>query len=111
MRVTVQHTVKELLNLFGPNGEHWTQGAFARNENGRIVGPDTPNACKWCLSGGIMHLTQKNNVAYYSESLSTKFEKLTGYDSLSNFNDNHTWPEVKNLLEEMAHTIHHLEGI
>ncbi len=31
----------------------WTQGAFARDSMGLSVGPCYPDACCWCLSGGI----------------------------------------------------------
>ena len=31
----------------------WTQGVYARNENGDVVGPLDRTACKWCLRGAL----------------------------------------------------------
>lgn len=33
--------------------ERWTQGVFARDENGVQVRPKDASACKWCLLGAV----------------------------------------------------------
>jgi len=32
---------------------HWTRGARARDDNGRTVRPEDPNAVRWCLEGAV----------------------------------------------------------
>ena len=42
--------LKRLLN----KKDHWTQGAYARDEHGEIVRPSDSNAVCWCVLGGLM---------------------------------------------------------
>ena len=75
---------KTLQDFFrGKDGEkRWTKGAYARTQNGRRCGIQSPKAVCWCLSGAIekLNLTHLStglipviranglNVAFYSDA-------------------------------------------
>lgn len=48
--------------------ENWTQGHLALRSDGRIVGPDNPEAVCWCAEGAIRAVSRKTkgdfNAAY-----------------------------------------------
>lgn len=49
--------------------EHWTQGTYARDKNGKRVPPKSPEAVCWCAFGAI--LTQDIS---YEEEMGIKTE-------------------------------------
>jgi len=52
-------TVRELLS----SPESWTQGTFARDQDGKSVYPDDPSAMSWCLLGAISYVYHEDSTA------------------------------------------------
>ena len=83
--------VKEFLS--GP--EVWTQGVIARDKNNKPVFINHPGAVKWCLVGAICKCYDCRNDKLI---ISLLYDKV---GLVGNFNDTHTFEEVKALVEEM----------
>lgn len=49
----VSEFLQRVLDRLGPNGEHWTGGAFARDAKGDRTSINWPDACFWCFSGAV----------------------------------------------------------
>lgn len=104
----LQETAHTLLNLFGPNGEHWCQGAAWRDKHGRVLPvidrvPEDEIGSQ-CLMGGMSRRYLK--VSGY-ESNSPRVEELRdalpeGWSSIPRFNDNNPWPVIKAWLLQLA---------
>lgn len=76
--------------------DKWCQWSFALDDQGELVLETHPRACKWCLVGAIHKCYQ------YPETKCMVVEKLSsliGNQSLIEFNDTHTWNEIKALIE------------
>jgi hypothetical protein len=88
-----------LLDLFGPNGEHWTQGYYSRDKNGEWHNPLSKAAVCWCLEGGT-----KIMYPDYDEWLvvNQALADALCVTTLHKFNDRHDWPVVKASLERVA---------
>lgn len=94
----VRDAARKLLELFGPNGEHWTQGTFARDADGREVMVRAPDAVCWCIGGAVRKLG-----IFISTSI--ELEEAIPGDYFADFNDSCTWPEMKAWLEGIAEEI------
>jgi hypothetical protein len=81
--------VKELLS----DPSRWTQGEFARDDDGYRVNIDSSTAVKWCLLGACIKLRVDSGLLY--DHLKKKDIKI---DSLTGFNDTHTHSEVMDAL-------------
>jgi len=57
--MTPPQTVKELLS----SSVSWTQGAFARDQDGKSVYPHDPSAVSWCLLGAISYVYHEDCTA------------------------------------------------
>ena len=80
--------VRVLLN----SPEAWTQYSLARDEDKKPIEVDNPDACKWCIQGAFMHVTNVShpNDLYFDKVwryVNGKSQKINGY-GLLNFNDN-----------------------
>ena len=101
MENNIKDKLIELRELIG-NKERWTQGASARDKEGKRVLSTEEEAVSWCISGGI------NKVLMYS-----KFEEQRdirtiiqnslpeGYKAIGKFNDKSTHEEVINMLNRV----------
>ncbi len=95
---------RRLLKLFGPNGEHWTQGDYARDKNDLSVAYHAQNACKWCMHGGLYKLSDDDADVFVStDKFSKAMREQTGQFYVQ-FNDENSWPVVKDALEKLAIT-------
>ena len=65
-------TVRELLS----SPDSWTQGVFARDQNGKSVCPDDPSATCWCLMGAILYIFKRENMATYKHVLDVCLNKI-----------------------------------
>lgn len=89
------NTLQPLLDFYRENGGEcaWSQGAFARDSEGREVSVGIPNAVSWCLSGALTVLKHS------SGDLCRELRKrIKGY--IVEFNDDPStdWPKVRELL-------------
>jgi hypothetical protein len=88
--------IKELLS----DKSRWCQGTYAKNQSDISVMPTSEAACKWCLSGATLKIT---NGEYQSEIwdkinvyIANKYEM-----SVPKFNDTHTYEEVMEVVNEL----------
>lgn len=72
-------------DLIEPEG-CWTQGAYARHENGNPIGPMEDNATCWCLSGAIQRIDKGSQFSRAWETFDT-FVRRRGHDHIAAFND------------------------
>jgi len=93
------HWAKQLLELFGENGEHWTQNSYAKTYDGHICSYDSPEAVCWCLLGAMNKLFPIDSG--YDDILLNRILKRN-YGGIVGFNDNSTFTEVKEVLTELA---------
>lgn len=49
------------------NRSRWTQGAFAKTEKGRVIGPTEANAACFCAMGACRHIGGDTQVAHQAE--------------------------------------------
>lgn len=57
------NTLKPLYDFFAARGaSSWTQGAHARNADGRACAARGKKATKFCVVGAMLHLRSENNV-------------------------------------------------
>lgn len=54
----------ELDNLFADEA-HWTAGEAARDKDGNAVGCTSEDAVRWCIVGGIDHVTIEGGAAAF----------------------------------------------
>lgn len=94
----VKEIAQKVLERLGPNGENWTQGEFARDKDGQRVARYSKEAVCWCLIGAIPKQVQFPDYSHFVDEL---VKKMNG-QLIPNFNDTHTFPEVKAVLEELA---------
>lgn len=85
-----------LLEFFGPNGERWCQGSFARNGRGQGVNVKDPEAISFCLRGAARLLipSDLDRDAFYCA--------IEPDGLAATFNDSNHWEVVKARLEEIA---------
>lgn len=98
----------------------WTRERAAENKNGVAVGPCSPTACAWCLTGAVMRTSVDIGVNttwvlddVYYEGL-RRYKKdwwavgeggpMARHSSLEHFNDTHALcaDEVRDLLNNAA---------
>lgn len=89
----VQKQARAILDLFGENGEHWTQGKAVRRD------PDSN--VRYCLLGAVIHLDYENSF-YAPNGLRSIFLKGEWHKSIVDFNDNAVWPTIKERLLAIA---------
>lgn len=68
--VEKQHAIEVLdkaLEILGPNGEHWTKEAFARDKNGKPVDDLKETAVCFCSTGAVHKAV--NDLQYTSARL------------------------------------------
>lgn len=100
--------VKELLC----SKDKWTQGIMASDANEDPVLARSGTATKWCLLGAVVRCYDPNNpsfdispvaraiVARLCDVIRKKYNVVGGYLSLPEFNDTHTFDEIKAILDE-----------
>ena len=69
--------------------KHWTQGSYAKDAEGRNVGP--ADAVCWCSLGALHAVAHEENT-YNTRFAATRYLARVsadcGYDDISDFNDN-----------------------
>ena len=77
----------------------WTQGATARDENGRSVAPGSSEAVSYCLQGGALICCRTPDEFL---EVMNKLRAAAGVDILWKWNDayNRTFKEVRELIEK-----------
>ncbi len=100
----VNKIASDLLELFGPDGKHWTRHSFARDKYGHSVAGDVhhENACKWCMVGGIRKLYPDNTSKAADALQDFMTRELKLFDTVIGYNDNHSWKQVKDVLVRAA---------
>lgn len=71
--------------------EAWTQGVFAKTEDGKSVMPRDPGAVCFCLWGAMVRCypdEDQYEAAYW------RLKEVLGEESRATFNDTHTHAEV-----------------
>jgi len=49
------------------NRDRWTQGAFAKTEKGRVIGPTEAKAVCFCAMGACRHIGGETQIAYRAQ--------------------------------------------
>ncbi len=101
---TPQQLAASMLNLFGPDGKHWTQRALARSFDGSRVGSLYPSAVCWCLAGAMSKVLDSTHMGATHQDLVVDFFSawkwyVPSHISMMEFNDTASWDEVKEVLE------------
>jgi hypothetical protein len=85
--MALKEQLQAALDLFGPNGEHWSKGYYAHTVAGEEVEYDNNKACKWCCAGALLrahvpnrgwillekHLKKHCSLAVFNDDPHTKF--------------------------------------
>lgn len=96
--MNAQKLAKKVLELLGPNGEHWTKRALARNADGVEVSVSSPEAVSFCLSGACMRVS-----SFDALTLADAIRKTMNFAlSMPRFNDSSDWSRVKTALTLVA---------
>lgn len=76
----------------------WTQKAYARDKDGKPTGALSPTAVCWCLDGAIRKCCPES-----LEGRIEIFSKLLDKTRMGiiQFNDTHTFAEIKTILDEL----------
>jgi hypothetical protein len=86
--MTNSQIAQELLTLFGENGERWCKGSLGRKDGKPVTFHDLSQADQFCLVGGMHHLNLNPSLSFWNYF----------YPSISQFNDSHSWPDVRSVL-------------
>jgi len=71
--------------------DKWCQNMYAADKNNEVTLLNNKAACKFCTMGAIKKAVRnKDNVFVRSE-----FRRLTGINYIGQFNDTHTYAEVR----------------
>jgi hypothetical protein len=77
----------------------WCRGSMAMNKYGVTCGPKDPEAIRFCLIGGVHHVsTSPEETKQLYISLNSELKKLTGNDFIVCFNDSATHAEIMQLI-------------
>jgi hypothetical protein len=106
---TAAYIAKKLLKLFGPNGEHWTRGAYAKSKTGTIITSDkiaTKDAFKFCLAGGLRKMRLSSSTLAKAMNMNIDMFRGMNIDwnaefPLVKFNDHHRFPAIKKALQKV----------
>jgi hypothetical protein len=89
--------LQEGLALLGPNGEHWTHGANARDIRDVPTFYNLEDAVKFCSSGIVYRVAGRNNDIERTIAMSYLNAAAGRNYSVFGFNDNNDWPTVKDM--------------
>lgn len=95
---SVSEIARRILELLGPNGEHWTKGVAYRN-NGQSCTPE--EATEMCVLGAI-YLAVGGKKDFRSVAVLLFPEGGESQFSTIDWNDSSDWPTVKAKLEELS---------
>ena len=84
----------------------WTQGSYARNQNGYSVAETSSDACCWCLSGALWKLDDSHDTSQARQLLEEGCQK-NGFNGIATFNDypQTTKQDVLNLIDSVMETL------
>lgn len=94
--MTVSQTAKRVCNVLGTKGR-WTQGVPARDAEGTSVQPTSPKAVCWCIAGATQCVTTYAERVMFYDAF-----HMVHHQSVSRFNDTHTYSEVIAALEVLV---------
>lgn len=93
--------IRELLS----SPDKLAKGSFARDKNGNTCPADSPNAASWCLVGARMRCYgyTTDSTAEEAREIDRKIMEALPeqFASISLFNDNSTYDEVKALVDQL----------
>ena len=90
----------------------WCTHYVAIDRHGIICGPTDPNACRWCLMGGLMNcfgdhpILQGDAVRHVAKIIRKLYPPnedhadLGPVELIGAFNDSHPWEAVRRVIEE-----------
>jgi len=78
--------------------DNWTQRALARDNCGNAVSIFNEEACKFCLLGAISRIYPPHQLEDIGMRLRDVIRLKTNYTSISLFNDNSEFSEIKRIL-------------
>lgn len=92
-----QRTATKLLKLFGPTGQKWTYGSYAKDKNGEDVDLRSRKAVSWCFAGAMTKLKVPGDVQQVIGDLIPKSKEV------ETFNDTkpHKYDRVKTFLQKV----------
>ena len=106
--VTKNEFIRKMLDVFGPNGEHWTQRYEARDINGNYTKPYSDDAYSFCYEGCIQRVEflfkkegkcSREAARQIDKELHDPFEHLKdGWRRMIVMNDLGTFSDIKNEL-------------
>jgi hypothetical protein len=81
------------------NPKNWTQKVSARDLYGNTRHAKDDDATCWCLKGAIYKVAEDKSLG---TTIIKFLSKITKIEALEKFNDNHTHPEVLELLKSVS---------
>lgn len=99
----VNEIAQKVLERLGPNGENWTQGKLARDATGRQTEPTSQQSVCWCVAGAVVLVVDtRREECNFHDAFMKRIRRRKYNHNIAAFNDNHTFPAVKAVLEELA---------
>lgn len=102
--VMVENVIDRMLEILGPNGEHWTKNREARDSRGMFVMPTDERAVCWCILGAARKATSEtcDYISYeITNELTHRFHEYYKEERAVSFWQDHkdrTWEEVRDFL-------------
>jgi hypothetical protein len=86
----------QILEILGPNGEHWCQDTYAMNKDGEFCSVHDPAATSFCLAGAI----SKTPPSRCEEVFTFFHNNNVSHTIVWNDQPDRTWEDVKDLLKK-----------
>ena len=88
----------KIYNLLN-SAKKWIRGEFATSDDGHIVEPDSPDATRWCILGGVVRCYPLSQRSRIRARLYTALYPKSPH-SLGVFNDRATFRQVRARLKK-----------
>lgn len=101
--MTDLEVVEAVIELFEGHPERWTKDAYARTENGNVIGPREDNAVSWCLLGAFDKFGDQST----TNDITYLLSRLVRAKGSVDFNDdpNTTFEDFMNALYQTRDTL------
>lgn len=101
---TVQEIAQKMLELFAGDPRRWTQGAMARDADGKSTTARSPDAASWCLTGARYRACRQLGAPQQHDETFLDAVELRIRDEIPHWNDDpeRTFADIERLLKELA---------